>query len=93
MDQATEATSNNASAAVSLAEQARSEAANGTKIMGEMVAAVGKIDSTSQELKQSLGKLGGQVEGIGSIMNVISEIADQINLLALNAAIEAARAG
>ena len=32
-------------------------------------------------------------EGIGRIMNVISDIADQTNLLALNAAIEAARAG
>ena len=34
-----------------------------------------------------------QAEGIGQIMNVISDIADQTNLLALNAAIEAARAG
>ncbi|MCM0754624.1 methyl-accepting chemotaxis protein, partial [Desulfovibrio aminophilus] len=34
-----------------------------------------------------------QAEGIGQIMNVIADIADQTNLLALNAAIEAARAG
>jgi len=39
---------------------------------------------------QELGKLA---EGIGGVMNVISDIADQTNLLALNAAIEAARAG
>jgi len=38
-------------------------------------------------------QLGTQAEGIGQIMNVISDIADQTNLLALNAAIEAARAG
>jgi len=37
--------------------------------------------------------LGAQAQGIGHIMNVISDIADQTNLLALNAAIEAARAG
>jgi methyl-accepting chemotaxis protein len=37
--------------------------------------------------------LGQQAQGIGQIMNVISDIADQTNLLALNAAIEAARAG
>ena len=37
--------------------------------------------------------LSGQAEGIGQIMGVISDIADQTNLLALNAAIEAARAG
>lgn len=34
-----------------------------------------------------------QAEGIGEIINTISDIADQTNLLALNAAIEAARAG
>ena len=40
-----------------------------------------------------MSSLGTQAEGIGQIMNVISDIADQTNLLALNAAIEAARAG
>ena len=38
-----------------------------------------------------MGLLGQQAEGIGQILNVISDIADQTNLLALNAAIEAAR--
>jgi methyl-accepting chemotaxis protein len=37
--------------------------------------------------------LDTQAKGIGNIMNVIEDIADQTNLLALNAAIEAARAG
>ena len=93
MDRATEMASGNAAVAVGLAEQARAEATNGTVVMAEMVEAVGKINATSQQLKKSMANLGGQVEGIGGIMNVISEIADQTNLLALNAAIEAARAG
>jgi len=42
---------------------------------------------------QNIRELGTEVEAIGAIMTVISDIADQTNLLALNAAIEAARAG
>ena len=37
--------------------------------------------------------LGEQVQTIGTIVDAISEIADQTNLLSLNASIEAARAG
>lgn len=37
--------------------------------------------------------LAGQAEQIGTVLEVISSIAEQTNLLALNAAIEAARAG
>ena len=42
---------------------------------------------------ESLHRLGARSEEIGSIVTVITSIADQTNLLALNAAIEAARAG
>lgn len=50
------------------------------------------VDSVSRSSTQ-IGLLMDGTRKIGSIANIIKEIADQTNLLALNAAIEAARAG
>ncbi|MBG0775193.1 MAG: Cache 3/Cache 2 fusion domain-containing protein [Desulfovibrionaceae bacterium] len=55
--------------------------------------AVARLEGQILGLRDSMADLGKQAEGVGEIMNVISDIADQTNLLALNAAIEAARAG
>jgi methyl-accepting chemotaxis protein len=49
--------------------------------------------SQSGETEQRVGDLAGKVSAIGSIIDIINDIADQTNLLALNATIEAARAG
>jgi methyl-accepting chemotaxis protein len=51
------------------------------------------IAGTVQSSAQQIAELGGDIQQITSIVNVISAIAEQTNLLALNAAIEAARAG
>ncbi|WP_353230068.1 methyl-accepting chemotaxis protein [Novosphingobium sp.] len=58
---------------------AHREATNGGQIVEDAVAAMTKIQTSSQEISQ--------------IINVIDAIAFQTNLLALNAGVEAARAG
>jgi len=83
----------NASNAADNSEVARDKAQEGADIVRKVVAAIEDVQRESTGLKENMSSLGQQVEGIGHIMSVISDIADQTNLLALNAAIEAARAG
>ncbi len=79
--------------AAASADNARAKAEDGASITRESVAASTAVAADAEGLRTGMRELGAQVEGIGRIMDVISDIADQTNLLALNAAIEAARAG
>ncbi len=83
----------NAATASTSAEQAKENAEEGAVIVAGVIGAIADVDSKTGELKSSLNALGEQAQGIGRVMGVITDIADQTNLLALNAAIEAARAG
>ena len=62
-------------------------------MVAQAVTSIEGISRQSHDIKKDMGTLGEQAKGIGQILDVISDIADQTNLLALNAAIEAARAG
>ncbi len=75
------------------AQEAGDRAREGADVVVKVVAAVGGVRDASGKLKDNMRDLGQQARGIGAVLGVISDIADQTNLLALNAAIEAARAG
>ena len=83
----------NASSAAESADNAKDTAMGGGEIVGQVVDSITGVQTQSMRMKEGLDELGTHAEGIGQIMNVITDIADQTNLLALNAAIEAARAG
>jgi methyl-accepting chemotaxis protein len=83
----------NASQAAETAGKAKDKAEDGSQVVALVVKGIGEVQSYALDLKMDMTSLGKQAEGIGQILNVISDIADQTNLLALNAAIEAARAG
>jgi methyl-accepting chemotaxis protein len=82
-----------ASSAAQQAAEARDKAQEGSGVVDEAMSAIADVARQSEALRQSMDELGQRAEGIGQVMNVITDIADQTNLLALNAAIEAARAG
>jgi hypothetical protein len=78
----------------------KAHAIEAAKISGENRVAVVKIAGSLEELSQDTKQTSKNVDNlaqragqIGSIVNLIKDVAEQTNLLALNAAIEAARAG
>ena len=83
----------NAGDAAEGADNARKYALQGQVTVNAVIQAIDQANAKTATLKTDLSVLGDKANGIGQIMNVISDIADQTNLLALNAAIEAARAG
>lgn len=82
---------------VTLVYQHAEKQAVAAKVGGENIYKTTKqvelINETTMAVSETINYLGDKSNEIGTIINLISEIAAQTNLLALNAAIEAARAG
>ena len=83
----------NAVQAANATKDASGAAINGKQTVEKAVDGMQKIAASVTAAAETIQQLGENSSQIGSIVNVINEIADQTNLLALNAAIEAARAG
>lgn len=79
--------------AANLAQNADEEAASGSGEVNKTIASIEALAREVESAAQVIHKLSESSAKIGSVLEVIENIAAQTNLLALNAAIEAARAG
>lgn len=71
-----------------------SQAANeGDRVVRHTVSGIEQLARGLEHAGEAIARLESDSQQIGSILDVIRNIAEQTNLLALNAAIEAARAG
>ncbi|MBI5016314.1 MAG: HAMP domain-containing protein [Deltaproteobacteria bacterium] len=84
---------NGANDAAAATRETRAMAEEGRSVVDRTLQGIAGIVRTVNDVSGSIEALGKSGAQIGTIVNVIEDIADQTNLLALNAAIEAARAG
>ena len=83
----------NAGSVARVAEETLGAARAGRGAIGEFIQAMQQIRSDGVAVADSITKLSKRVERIGTVVEVIDEIADRSDLLALNAALEGSRAG
>ncbi|BAP79396.1 methyl-accepting chemotaxis protein [Pseudomonas sp. MT-1] len=83
----------NAEAAAHSASSADIQAQQGHSVVRQTIGRIEELARSVSESAESIERLKHHSAGIGNVLDVIKNVADQTNLLALNAAIEAARAG
>jgi len=83
----------NAASAAEAADQADKEASQSKQVVTQTKQSISLLADEVEKATQVIHQLESDSDNIGTILDVIRDIADQTNLLALNAAIEAARAG
>jgi methyl-accepting chemotaxis protein len=83
----------NAQMVASIAEQTLSGAKTGEGAIKAFMSSMEKVRHNAIEVDDAIAKLSKRVERIGTVVEVIDEIADRSDLLALNAALEGAKAG
>ncbi len=83
----------NAQMVAAIAEQTLSGARQGEGAIKAFMGSMEKVRHNAVEVDDAIAKLSKRVERIGTVVEVIDEIADRSDLLALNAALEGAKAG
>jgi len=83
----------NARTVAAVAEQTLGSARSGEASIRGLLTSVQRITENAQVTHDAMTRLARRVERIGSVVEVIDDIADRSDLLALNAALEGAKAG
>ncbi len=84
---------NSAKSASDAANQADEQAIEGGDVVNNAITCINALAKDVDQAFDVIRQLESDSDGIGKVVEVITNIAEQTNLLALNAAIEAARAG
>jgi len=83
----------NAESAAGAANSADNETQGGKQVVDKTTATILALAQEVENAASVISQLAEDSDNIGTVLDVIKNIAEQTNLLALNAAIEAARAG
>ncbi|QIA63730.1 HAMP domain-containing protein [Vibrio astriarenae] len=93
MSHSVQEVANSAQSSLSMVKEVETASDSGRQIMSENISTINQLETRLNDSVDAVGELQKMSSQIGSILDVIRNIAEQTNLLALNAAIEAARAG
>lgn len=93
MNSSVQSVAHSAADAASSAQEADGQAKNGLRVVKETVQQIEALARDVRSAADVIKQLDADSAAVGTILDVIRNIAEQTNLLALNAAIEAARAG
>ena len=85
--------SKNSAESADVAQRSVQIASKGAGIVRQTIQGMDSIRDQIQETSKRIKRLGESSQEIGSIVELINDIAEQTNILALNAAIQAASAG
>ncbi|HET7662410.1 MAG TPA: methyl-accepting chemotaxis protein [Rhodanobacteraceae bacterium] len=85
--------SKNSAESAEVAQRSVQIASHGADVVRETIQGMDSIRDQIQETSKRIKRLGESSQEIGSIVELINDIAEQTNILALNAAIQAASAG